>query len=123
MSKPAPEAPASGEAPPPGKSLVKKLRIPGIILAIVLVEAIAAYLYLPGAPQASQAAANPADEHADASEEGADDEHAAGKDDAHGSEGHKAKSDGHGAEKKDEGHGGHGGHGEEPKKKVTIGDA
>jgi flagellar basal body-associated protein FliL len=120
MSKPAPEAPASGEAPPPGKSLVKKLRIPGIILAIVLVEAIAAYLYLPGAPQPSQAAANPSDENA-ATEEGADDEHGAGKDDAHGSEGHKAKDD-HGADKKEDGHGGHGGHGEEPKKKVTIGD-
>ena len=118
MSKPAPEAPASGDAPPPGKSLVKKLRIPGIILAIVLVEAIAAYLYLPGAPQTTQAAASAADEHADGADEAAADEHGDSSD-THASDAPKEKSDGHGAHKKEDAHGGHG---EEPKKKVTIGD-
>jgi flagellar FliL protein len=95
---------------------VKKLRIPGIILAIVLVEAIAAYFYLPGAPQTSQAIASTGEENADASDEA---EHSDSADDAHASGGHGAKADGHKADKKDEGHGGHG---EEAKKKVAIGD-
>jgi hypothetical protein len=119
MSKPATEAPAGDAAAPQGKSLVKKLRIPGIILAIVLVEGIAAFFYLPGAPQATQAVASSGDEHADSGEDG---EEQTGHDDAHGADSHAAKGDEHGhkTEKKDEGHGG--GHGEEPKKKVIIGE-
>jgi hypothetical protein len=115
MSKPAAETSAESDAAPQGKSLMKKLRIPGIILAIVLVEGIAAFFYLPGAPQASQAVASSGDEHGDASENA--DEHGDAKDESHPD----AKTDEHGhkADKKDEGHGGHG---EEPKKKVFVGE-
>ena len=123
MSKSAPETPAAGDAAPQGKSIIKKLRIPAIILAIVLVEGIAAFLYLPGAPQANQAVASSGDEHGDSGENV--DEHGDAKDESSAADSHDAKSDEHGhkAEKKDEGHGGHGGHGaEEPKKKVFVGE-
>src|SRR5436853_128840 len=73
MSKQAPaaaqDAPA-GEAPAGRKSIVSKLKIPGIIVAIVAVEWLAAALYLPGSSQSSPAAhAEPADEDSDAADE------------------------------------------------------
>jgi flagellar basal body-associated protein FliL len=81
MSKPSP-ASDDGSAKS-GKSMMTKLKIGGFILAVVVVEWLVAYMYLPGAAQSGHAA-----------------------DDAHDeSPAEHASSDSHG------GHGGHGGHG------------
>lgn len=117
MSKAAPAAPkeaAAGAAPAP-KSLVSKLKIPGIIVAVIVVEWLAASMYLPSAAPSKAASEDHEDEDADS---------------GHEDEGDDAGGHGHGASKHEKeaagGHGGHGGHGsghgEKPAKGPSHGD-
>jgi len=103
MSKPAAVKDGAASGAPASKSLVSKLKIPGIIVGIVVAEWVVASFYLPSsspAPAVSADAAEGEDEEA-ADSHDAHDDHAPAASHGHGD---------HGAEK-----GGHGGgHGDKP---------
>jgi len=113
MSKPAPAADASATAASGGKKLSTKLKIAGIVVAVVVVEWVVAYMYLPGATQTSQAASAhaeheedaPADEH----EEAAADEHKAEPKSEHKPKADKGHDKGGHEKKPAHDKGGHGG--------------
>lgn len=91
MSKPAADtgAPASG-----GKKISTKLKIAGIVVAVVVVEWVVAYMYLPGAAQTSQAASANAEQDEEATAEEHDDA-AADEPKAEKKADHKPKADKH----------------------------
>jgi flagellar basal body-associated protein FliL len=103
----------------PKKSLVSKLKIPGIIVGIVVLEWILAFFLMPGSTPSSPSAASAAatDEHESSAEaeESHEDEHAASTE--HGKDSGK-EGKGHGAEK-----GAEKGHGEAASKGPKHSDA
>ncbi len=118
-------APAKDAAPAEagGKSLVSKLKIPGIILAVIVVEWVGASMYMSkSAPPAAAAHASSDDEE---HEEGDEESSEHGEEASDHGGGHGGGHGGHGKEEKEKGGhgGGHGGHGAaEEKPKVSYSD-
>ena len=89
---PAPEAPATEEAAPTGRSRSAKLKIAGAVLGIVVLEWALAYMVLPGSAASSHAAdatEEEAAEHSDSHDKPKADhgsKHGSKHDDAHGAQ-------------------------------------